>query len=416
MEGQKIYIIGAGVAGLVSALELENAGFSPVILEGSEGIGGRMKTDQKDGFLLDHGFQVLLTAYPEARKYLDFDALNLKYFEPGAIIFGASETFIISDPLRNPLKILNMAFSHVGSFFDKVKMFSLTQELKKKSLDEIFNEPSIPTHQYLREYGFTELIITNFFKPFFRGIFLEKDLNTSSRMFEFTFKMFSEGLGAVPEKGMIEIPNMLKRQLKKTQFIFNTKVKTVQGTDISLENGTTIQADRIIIATQPDKFMKQLEGQFSEPKSVITLYFSLHKSFMNRAMLGLIPGENHLINNLMFMSDVSPAYATNDKALLSVSILDTEMKEKELIKSVRNELESISRITPEHFKFVKSYHISYALPTIDDMSYSIPFTECKLTDHVYLAGDYLLNGSINAAMASGRIAAEAVVHSYTSVY
>jgi len=416
MEGRKIYIIGAGVAGLVAAIELEKAGYSSVILEGSEGIGGRMKTDEVDGFLLDHGFQVLLTAYPEAKKYLDFEALNLRYFEPGAIIFGATETFIISDPLRNPLKIVNMAFSHVGSFFDKVKIFSLTQNLKKKSLDEIFNEPSIPTHQYLREYGFTEQIISNFFKPFFRGIFLEKDLNTSSRMFEFVFKMFSEGLGAIPEKGMIEIPNMLKGQLKTTQFLFNTKVITVQGTNISLENGETIQAERIIIATQPDKFMKQLDGQFSQPKSVITLYFSLNKSFMNRAILGLIPGENHLINNLMFMSDVSPAYAKNDRALLSVSILGTKLKEKELIKSVRNELESISRITAEHFKFVKSYYINYAIPTVEDMKDTIPFTECKISDHVFLAGDYLLNGSINAAMASGRIAAEAVVHSFTSVY
>ncbi|TXE13586.1 protoporphyrinogen/coproporphyrinogen oxidase [Algoriphagus aquimarinus] len=416
MKDQKIYIIGAGVAGLVAAIELEKAGYSPVILEGSQGIGGRMKTDEVDGFLLDHGFQVLLTAYPEARKYLDFAALNLKYFEPGAIIFGPTDTFIVSDPLRNPLKVVNMAFSHVGSFFDKVKIFSLTQLLKKKSLEEIFNEPSIPTYQYLKEYGFTEQIITNFFKPFFRGIFLEKDLKTSSRMFEFTFKMFSEGMGAIPSNGMIEIPKMLKKRLYSTEFLFNTKVKAIQGTQIDLENGERIQADRIIIATQPDKFMAQLDGQFSQPKSVITLYFSLHKSFVNRAMLGLIPGENHLINNLVFMSDVSPAYSKNGRALLSVSILATDLKEKELIKAVQLELETLSRINAEYFKFVKSYYINYAIPTVDDVKGTIPFTECKISDQVFLAGDYLLNGSINAAMASGRIAAEAVVHSYMPVY
>ncbi|WP_339751664.1 NAD(P)/FAD-dependent oxidoreductase [Algoriphagus aquimarinus] len=416
MKGQNIYIIGAGVAGLVAAIELEKAGYSPVILEESEGIGGRMKTDEADGFLLDHGFQVLLTAYPEARKYLDFASLNLKYFEPGAIIFGAKDTFIVSDPLRNPLKVVNMAFSHVGSFFDKVKMFSLTQELKKKSLDDIFNEPSTPTYQYLKEYGFTEQIITNFFKPFFRGIFLEKDLKTSSRMFEFTFKMFSEGMGAIPANGMIEIPKMLRQRLHSTEFLFNTKVKAIQGTQIDLENGERIQADRIIIATQPDKFMKQLDGQFSPAKSVITLYFSLHKSFMGRAMLGLIPGENHLINNLVFMSDVSSAYSKNGRALLSVSILATDLKEKELIKAVQSELEALSRINAEYFKFVKSYYINYAIPTVDDVKGTIPFTECKISDQVFLAGDYLLNGSINAAMASGRIAAEAVVHSYMPVY
>ncbi len=416
MIEHEIYIIGAGVAGLVAAIELEKAGYSPVILEGSGGIGGRMKTDEVDGFLLDHGFQVLLTAYPEAKKYLDFTALNLKYFEPGAVIFGTKETFIISDPLRNPLKVVSMAFSQVGSFLDKVKMFNLTQMLKNKSIDEIFNQKSIPTHQYLNEYGFTEQFIANFFKPFFRGIFLEKELNTSSRMFEFVFKMFSQGKGAVPEKGMIEIPNMLRRQLKTTQIIFNSKVTSVQGQEIHLENGESIQPDRLIIATQPDRFMKQLQGQFAKPKSVITLYFSLHKSFMSRAMLGLIPRENHLINNLVFMTDVSSAYSSNGRALLSVSILDTDLKEKELIKAVQNELESLSHINAEYFKFVKSYYINYAIPTVDDMKNTIPFTECKISDHVFLAGDYLLNGSINAAMASGRIAAEAVVHSYKPMY
>lgn len=223
-------------------------------------------------------------------------------------------------------------------------------------------------------------------------------------------------MGAVPEKGMIQIPKMLREQLKSTEIIFDSKVTAVQGTEIKLEGGETILADRLIIATQPDKFMKQLEGQFAKPKSVVTLYFSLHKSFMSSAMLGLVPRENHLINNLVFMSDVSPAYATNGRALLSVSILDTELKEKELIKAVQSELESLTLINSDFFKFIKSYYISYAIPTVEDVKNSIPFTECKIADHVFLAGDYLLNGSINAAMTSGRTAAEAVVHSYQPMY
>ena len=72
MKDQKIYIIGAGLSGLVAAIELEKAGFSPIILESSDKVGGRMKTDQVDGYLLDHGFQVILTAYPEVKRYLNF--------------------------------------------------------------------------------------------------------------------------------------------------------------------------------------------------------------------------------------------------------------------------------------------------------------------------------------------------------
>jgi protoporphyrinogen oxidase len=412
MEEEKIYIIGAGLSGLISALELEKSGFSPIILESSDRVGGRMKTDEVDGFLLDHGFQVLNTAYPEAKKYLDFQALRLKTFDPGAVIFEGKNSYIITDPMRNPLKIVGMAFSKVGTFLDKVKMFTLTQELKKKTNESIFNEPSVPTHQYLKNYGFSDQIITNFFKPFFRGIFLEKHLNTSSRMFEFIFKMFALGNAAIPEKGMGEIPEMIRRQLSKAQIYFNSPVEKIEGKTIHLENGEIIEADRIIIATQPDKVMKQLQGQFAPSHKVINLYFSTLKSFLARPMIGLIPGDNHLVNNIVYMDDVSKAYSSKGRALLSVSVLESRLGEKELIKAVQNELEDISGIKAEYFKFLKAFHIPYALPNVDDLKYNIPITECKITDHVYLAGDYLLNGSINAAMTSGRIAAEAVAHSY----
>lgn len=415
MEEEKIYIVGAGLSGLIAALELEKSGFTPIILESSDRIGGRMKTDEVDGFLLDHGFQVLNTAYPEAKKYLDFQALRLKTFDPGAVIFEGKDSYLITDPMRNPLKIVGMAFSKVGTFLDKVKMFTLTQELKKKTNEAIFNEPSIPTHQYLKDYGFSDQIIDNFFKPFFRGIFLEKHLNTSSRMFEFVFKMFAVGHAAIPENGMGEIPEMIRRQLSKTQILFNSPVEKVEGKTIYLEKGKTLEADRIIIAVQPDKVMKQLQGQFAPSHPVINLYFSTLKSFLARPMIGLLPGD-HLVNNIVYMDDVSKAYSTNGRALLSVTVLESDLGEKDLVKVVQAELEGISGIRAEYFKFVKAYSIPYALPNLDDMKYSIPFSECKITDHVYLAGDYLLNGSINAAMTSGRTAAEAVVFSYVPTH
>ena len=408
---ERIYVIGAGLSGLVAALELEKSGFSPVILEASGEIGGRIKTDEVDGFLLDHGFQVLNTAYPELKNYLDLPSLHLKKFNPGAVIFEGKRFYLITDPIRNPLKIIGMAFSKVGTLRDKVKLFTLTQSIKKKSNEKIFDSPSLPTHQYLRNYGFSDRIVDNFFKPFFRGIFLEKHLNTSSRMFEFVFKMFALGHAAVPERGMGEIPAMIRRQLSKTQVYFNSPVKQVEGKSIHLENGDIIEADRIVIATQPDRVMKQLQGQFSSPQQVTNLYFSLQQSFIGKPMIGLLTGDR-LINNLVFMDDVAKSYSTNGRALLSVTVLESDLEEMALIEAVKLELEEVSGVNAEYFQFVKAYHIPHALPFLEDPKYSIPMTECKITDHVYLAGDYLLNGSINAAMTSGRVAAEAIIHSY----
>jgi protoporphyrinogen oxidase len=407
----KIYIIGAGVSGLIAALELEKRGLSPIILEGSDAIGGRVKTDIVDGFRLDRGFQVLLTAYPEAKRYLDYKALDLKKFDPGAVIFDEKGSFIITDPLRKPLQIMGMVFSKVGSLLDKFKMFRLTQSLKKKSVTDIFNAESKPTLQYLKDYGFSDRIISYFFKPFFRGIFLESHLNTSSRMFEFVFKMFSMGNATVPARGMGQISEMLRGQLTNTQILFNTRVKQVIVQEILLENGETLHADRIIIACQPECVLPQLQGQFAKPKQVSNIYFTTQKSFMARPMIGLIPKDESLINNIVFMDDVSKEYSIKDRSLLSVTVLVHTLGEEELIKAVQLELEGISGIKSEYFQHLKTYHIPYALPTLDDMKYEISFTETKITENVFLAGDYLLNASINAAMTSGRLAAEAVLHS-----
>ena len=195
----KIHIIGAGVSGLIAARVLENHGFSPVIIEATDRVGGRVKTDLIGGYRLDHGFQVLLTAYPAAQKYLDYKALELQKFLPGASIFLNNGQKLIGDPLRSPSLLFSTLFSGIGTLSDKIRILKLNLYLKKKSLTTIFAENEQTTHSYLTNLGFSEEIITNFFKPFFSGIFLETKLETSSRMFEFVYKMFGEGHATLPK-------------------------------------------------------------------------------------------------------------------------------------------------------------------------------------------------------------------------
>ncbi|MCH7400255.1 protoporphyrinogen/coproporphyrinogen oxidase [Belliella kenyensis] len=404
-----VYIIGAGVSGLIAAFELERSGNTPIILESSDRVGGRIATDLHEGFLLDRGFQVLLTAYPEARRYLDYDALNLKFFTPGARIIHPGNSYTISDPMRNPSQLISMILSKVGSLSDKLKIRKLNLELSRKSIDEIFESPSLTTLAYLKEYGFSSKIINNFFKPFFSGIFLENELNTSSRMFQFVFKMFGEGHAAVPEKGMGEIANYLKNKLTHTEIRLNTPVLSIEGPKITLQNGEIIEAEKIIVTCRPDLVIDQLKGEFKPSRSVYNLYFSLERSFMIQPLIALVPDEKFLINNLVFMTDVSKYYSSSGKALLSVSVTKPVKNEGSLVDLIKIELEALSGISAEFFKHIKTYKIKEALPQVDDMKANLPFTNSKLNDHVFLAGDYMLNGSINAAMTSGRKAAEAVI-------
>jgi protoporphyrinogen oxidase len=410
MQEEKIIIIGAGMSGLVAAIELEKAGFKPTILESSDRVGGRVKTDNYNGFLLDHGFQVLLTAYPEAKKYLDYEALDLKYFKPGAFICGEEKSFRISDPLREPATLFEMAFSPVGTLSDKIKIFQWNRSLRKLSVEEIFEKKEQTAISFLQEFGFSENIINQFFRPFFGGIFLENDLNTSSRMLEFVFKMFGEGHAAIPADGMQAIPQMLLDQLSQTEILLETIVEKIERNKVILNTGESLQADIIVIATQPDKLLPQMAGQFNGYQSVINLYYESDVAPTKQALIGLVPSEDFLINNFCVMNNTASNYAPEGKYLISVSVNDNkDCEPSAMYNKVVNELRALyPSLIKAEIKFVKQYIIDKALPKIDDFQYSMKPSNAKVQDGIYLAGDYLLNGSINAAMLSGRLAALAI--------
>ena len=410
MEDKKVVIIGAGVAGLVAAIELEKAGFKPTLLEASNSVGGRIKTDHIDGYLLDHGFQVLLTAYPEAKRYLDYDALNLKTFDPGALIYPKDgDPFTIADPLRQPLKALNMLFSPVGTFGDKLKIYSWNNQLKKTSVEDFFKKPETTSLKFLRQKGFSEQIIDNFFKPFFGGIFLENELSTSSRMLEFVFKMFGEGHAAIPSGGMQKIPEQLLEQLDQTDVQFGKKVKSVGLRELTLTNGEIIQADAFIIATNPANMLPQLQDQVNGHQEVVNLYFSSNMNPVGKPTIALASNEEMLINNFCVMNDVSTDYAAGSY-LISISVTqDFQLSDDALKRKVIDELVTlVPKMKEAEITHLKTFYIDQALPQIDDFQYSMKPSNCKIQDGVYLAGDYLLNGSINAAMLSGRLAAHAI--------
>lgn len=403
----KIHIIGAGISGLIAAKVLENNGYSPTIIEASNSVGGRVKTDTIDGYNLDHGFQVLLTSYPAAKKYLNYSELELQKLLPGAAIFKKGKQQTIGDPLRSFSLLLPTLLSSIGSFSDKLKILKLNILLKKKKIDTIFKEDEKTTLQYLNNFGFSESMIQTFFKPFFSGIFLEPNLDTSSRMFEFVYKMFGEGLAVIPKNGMQAISNQLKESLKNTAFLFDSKVQEVQDRQITLSDNTVIKSHITIVATDASPLISNLKNQETVWKSCDTLYFEIPTRTINKPIIGLISDNNALINNIFYTTSIKTA--TKGKSeLLSVTIVKNHhLEESELVKKVCEELLKYCNISGS--KFLKRYQIKKALPNITNLEYEISSTETKLKSTIFLAGDQLLNGSLNAAMISGERAAMGVV-------
>ncbi|RWY54012.1 NAD(P)/FAD-dependent oxidoreductase [Mucilaginibacter gilvus] len=406
-----VLIVGAGIAGLTAAKVLKAAGKTIKILEATASIGGRVKTDEQDGFLLDHGFQVLLTAYPEAKRFLDYEALDLRKFDPGALILTEKRVSQIGDPLRQPSTLWKTLFFPAGTLADKVKILALKLRLSGKSIDSVFSEHETTTLSYLKNKGFSDQIISFFFRPFMTGIFLENELNTSSRMFEFVFKMFSEGDTVIPARGMGMIPKQLAEGLTADELELNQNVSFVENNFVTTTTGSIYYAKNILLtaAKSPNKLIP-LNGSSKKPNSVVCIYFASAKPPFTEPLIALNTLSNKLVNNVAIMDQISPAYSSTGQSLISVTLIgdDEANTSPEIIPKVLDELKQWYPGSPT-WKHIKTYFIPYALPNDEHVCNDPEPSTLRISENCFCCGDYLLNGSINAAMKSGRLTAEAII-------
>lgn len=407
-----VLIIGGGVAGLTAAHQLHRKGIDFLLLEASDRVGGRIKTDLIDGFRLDRGFQVFLTAYPEAQRFLDYQKLDLKKFAPGALLlYPDGKKDRIGDPLRDISSLLPTVFSDAGSIMDKLQILKLKNRLSKLSIEEIFQQQSKDTQSTLaEEYGFSQKMISRFFTPFFSGIFLEKELSTSRNMFDFVFKMFGEGYASVPNLGMEAIPKQLAAGLPQDSIQLEAKVDKIEGQKVYLSDGSSYTAPHIIVATEATGLISKITRVKDTHQSTTQLHYIADEPPISEPLIALNTNKTHLFNNICTISQVAAGYAPADKHLISVSIVGTTgYSNGELDKVVRKELKTWFGGITEEWQHLQTKKISYALPNQESVFHKLPDKQIKIRKGLYVCGDFLLNGSINAAMRTGRKAGDLVI-------
>ncbi len=403
-----IVIIGAGVAGLTCAKYLKDKGIEALILEASDGIGGRVRTDVVDGFKLDRGFQVMLTEYPEARKLLNYKDLRLKSLPSGARIREGNRFFTMPNPLKDMWTAPQALFAPVGNLMDKLKVLQLNLGINNAAEPSVSNSEKPQTAlNFLKEYGYSYTIINRFFKPFFRGVFLEKDLKTDAVLFRFLFKQFAKGDVVVPENGMQAIPKQIAKHLAPHQIRLNTPVEKIEGKTVFLKNGEQIEATKIVLATDANTANRLLGIDTQTPfNSTDCLYFESDMSldFTDKSYLIVNSNLNELIAHLIVLSDVAPSYAPVGKTLISVSTVgqnglsDVVLKEK-------IEAELAAWFGGKHaWRHLKTYRIPEALPQFFEGSPK--YNTLKINDFTCRCGDYTAYPSLNAAMKTGREVAD----------
>ena len=409
-NGPDVLIIGAGLAGLACARHLADAGVSFQVIEASDGIGGRVRTDQVEGFLLDRGFQVLLTAYPEAQRTLDYHALELKKFTPGVFSWFAGRMNKLVDPWRTPGGWNEALRSDFGGLFDKLRVLRLRARLRASSVEQIFKRPERSTKDALVSAGISEEFIHRFFRPFFGGILLDGELKSSNRMFEFVFKMLCEGDSVLPAGGMGAIPAQLASHLPADAIRLNTHAESLHENELTLTGGESLRARAIVVAAEGPA-AAHLVGE-AEPasRSVSCFYYSTDEPPVPHPMLVLNGDGAGPVNNFVVMNQVAPSYAPAGKSLVSVTVLGTQqLTDQQLSGFVIAQMKNWFGPVASSWRHLKSYRIPHAQPQQYPGALEPPQRPVRVRSGIYVCGDHRDNASSNGAMLSGRRAAEAVL-------
>lgn len=405
---KEVVIVGAGLAGLTCARRLQAGGVDCLVLEAGDGIGGRVRTDAVEGFRLDRGFQVLLTAYPAAKKWLDYERLGLRKFSAGARVWCDAKLHRVSDPWREPGALWDTLRAPVGSLADKVRIGTLRAAARRGTLAELFARPETTTLSALRAHGFSERMIGRFMRPWLGGVFLDEELTTSSRMLEFVFRMFAEGDTAVPAAGMQAIPEQLAAALTPGTVRLNARVAAVESGAVRLVSGERIAGRRIVVAAEGAGAAELLpEVEAPTWRAVTTVYFGAKASPLGEPTLMLNGTGRGRVNHVVVMSDVAPGYAPAGETLLSVSVLgEAPQDDATLAAGVRNELTEWFGAVVTEWRVLRIYRVRRALPVRWPLARR---AAAAVRPGVWVAGDFLNSASIQGAMESGDGAAAAIL-------
>lgn len=405
-----VVIIGAGLAGLACARELTRAGLPCLILDAADRIGGRVTTDEVDGFLLDRGFQVFLDSYPEAQRQLDLPALALGSFTPGALIRRGDRVARVGDPWRDPIAGLQSVLGGSFTVADGLRMLGLRSDtLRGGSGDRDSGGSMLDA---LRERGFSDRSVERFFRPFFAGVLLDESLGTTGVWFEFLFGMFASGRATLPARGMRAIPEQLAASLPSGTIRLGARVGAIEGCDVLLTSGERIHSTAVVIATESGT-AATLDARISDPGAFgcRTIYFAADSAPIAEPILMLDGSAERRgpIHHLCVPSGVCASYAPAGRTLISAtSVGISALDDAEFTAAAQRQMEGwFGATVVRQWRPLAVHRIPNALPQ------RFPNEQARdeavrIGEGVFACGDHLETPSINGALRSGRRAADAV--------
>ena len=410
-ERVDVCIVGAGIAGLACARALGYRGVECVVLEASDGVGGRVRTDALDGFLLDRGFQVALTAYPELHHQLDVSKLRLQRFEPGALVRVGGRFHRIADPLRRPRHLMSTLFAPIGTPLDRWRLVRLLADVRRGAPADLLRRPAPPrvdrsTLEELDARGFSDGMIDEFFVPLFAGIQLDPRLEVSSRRFAVILRMLAEGDAAVPANGMGAIPAQLAADVAEGVVRTGARVVELDGTTAVVEDGTKVSARALVIATEGPVAARFLGLDDPGSRAAACVYFAADHAPRPEPVIMLDADRSGPATAAAIMSNVAPSYAPAGRALIAVEVVGGIDREG-LEADVRAQLRRWFGADVDRWEHLRTYRIPHAHP--DQRPGFSARRAVRLGEGRFVCGDHRDTPAIQGALFSGKRTAAAVL-------
>ena len=396
----EVAIIGAGLAGLACAIELQKNKIDFQIFEASDGVGGRVRSDVIDGFILDRGFQLYNPSYAEGKRLLDYQDLDLKPFTPGVAIRDGKRLRLVVDPFRSRDFRFRLLRDLPGNPFSQLGLVRYFLKYLITSDAQIATTKDISAQTSLTKSGIKGSLLEKLFRPFLQGVFLESELSTSRKFLDVVLKNFLQGIPSVPAKGMQEISNQLAAKLPKEKISLNTKVLSISGNKLTTSEGE-IEARKIVVATDPTTAISWLKLEPKKMHSVTTWYFKADKSINSivktKPILFVDSQKTGPLTNAVAITNAAPSYAPNGEVLVSASAISPN--ENADLLSVKKHLSLLFGVNTDSWQLIKEYKIKEALPAMIP-----PFSlvsSNQINNDLFVAGDHRVTSSIQGALLSG---------------
>lgn len=399
-----VVVVGAGLAGLAAAVRLQEAGHDAVVLERSDAVGGRVRTDVVDGFRLDRGFQLLNPSYPEAERLLNLEALDLRPFLAGLMAASGERRYALGDPLRLPSAIRNDLTAPIGSMKAKLAFGTWVAGLGLGSADSIRSSSDRPLIAELEARGLTGALTEKVLRPFLSGVLADSDLDSSQRMASMLLRSFARGAPSVPAQGMQAMPEQLAARLRPGSLHLGVRVRSVSPGAVDTDDGR--MAGRAVVVAVSGDVAADLGVPGSPMRALTTWWYAAAQPPSERALLHVDTERRGPLANTVVMTSAAPSYSADGRALVAATAVGAHPDGEE---AARRHAGLLYGVDTSAWELLRADVIEAALP-VHPAGQPLQ-RRVVVEDGLIVAGDHRDTPSIQGALVSGRRAADAVLAS-----